>query len=134
MHMIWGVPVSPPSPEEIEPEWDAFLSGLPLEKVDWTKYTEEGPARTAIVQQAERVQANIIVMGTHGRSGLPHLLLGSVAEKVVRTAPCPVMTIRPDAFQFNMPVTAEARPARYARACPSPRIRGRGLAPIERYN
>jgi universal stress protein A len=37
---------------------------------------------------------DLIVMGTHGRSGLPHLLLGSVTEKVVRSASCPVLTIR----------------------------------------
>jgi hypothetical protein len=98
-----SVPISPPSPEEIEPEWKAFLSGLPLEKVEWKKCTEEGQAATAIVHQAKHLQADIIVIGTHGRSGLPHMLLGSVAEKVVRTASCPVLTIRPDAFQFEMP-------------------------------
>jgi nucleotide-binding universal stress UspA family protein len=98
-----SVPISPPSPEEIEPEWEAFLSGLPLEKVAWEKCTEEGQAATAIVHQAKHVQADMIVIGTHGRSGLPHVLLGSVAEKVVRTAPCPVLTIRPEAFQFEMP-------------------------------
>ena len=38
--------------------------------------------------------ADLIVMGTHGRTGLSHALLGSVAERVVRTAPCPVMTVR----------------------------------------
>jgi hypothetical protein len=37
---------------------------------------------------------DLIVMGTHGRSGMSHLLMGSVAEKIVRTAPCPVMTVR----------------------------------------
>jgi universal stress protein E len=98
-----SVPISPPSPEEIEPEWEAFLSGLPLEKVAWEKCTEEGQTATAIVHQAKHVQADIIVIGTHGRSGLPHVLLGSVAEKVVRTASCPVLTIRPEAFQFEMP-------------------------------
>jgi hypothetical protein len=97
------VPISPPSPEEIEPEWEAFLSGLPLEKVTWEKCTDEGQTATAIVHQAKHVQADIIVIGTHGRSGLPHVLLGSVAEKVVRTASCPVLTIRPEAFQFEMP-------------------------------
>ncbi len=95
--------IPPPSPEEIEPEWEDFLSGLPLEKVDWEKCTEEGEAATAIVRQAEQGQADLIVMGTHGRSGLPHMLLGSVAEKVVRTASCPVFTIRPEAFQFELP-------------------------------
>ena len=98
-----SVPAPPPSPEELEPEWDAFLSDLPLEKVDWEKCTEEGQAAVAIVHQAKHVQADMIVIGTHGRSGLPHMLLGSVAEKVVRTALCPILTIRPETFQFEMP-------------------------------
>jgi len=98
-----SVAIPPPLPEEIEPEWDAFLSGLPLDNVNWEKSTEEGQAATAIVSRAKHIQADMIVMGTHGRSGLPHMLLGSVAEKVVRTAPCPVLTIRPEAFQFELP-------------------------------
>jgi nucleotide-binding universal stress UspA family protein len=98
-----SVPTPPPSPEEIEPDWEAFLSGLPLEKVDWEKSTEEGEAATVIVHQAKHVQADMIVIGTHGRSGLPHMLLGSVAEKVVRTASCPVLTIRPESFKFELP-------------------------------
>jgi nucleotide-binding universal stress UspA family protein len=98
-----SVPISPPSPEEIEPEWEAFLFGLPLEELDWEKCIEEGQPAAAIVHQAERIRADMIVMGTHGRSGLPHMLLGSVAEKVVRTATCPVLTVRPEAFQFEMP-------------------------------
>ncbi len=98
-----SLPVPPPTPEEIEEEWQSFLSGLPLEKADWEKRTEEGHADTAIVHQAEQSQTDLIVMGTHGRSGLAHMLLGSVAEKVVRAASCPVLTIRPEAFQFEMP-------------------------------
>jgi nucleotide-binding universal stress UspA family protein len=39
-------------------------------------------------------------MGTHGRGGVAHLLLGSVAEKVVRTAPCPVLTVRHPEHEF----------------------------------
>jgi len=54
----------------------------------------EGPSvHGEILQQADRLQADFIVMGTHGRSGFQHLLLGSVAEKVVRTARCPVLTL-----------------------------------------
>ena len=41
-----------------------------------------------------RASIDLIVMGTHGRGGVAHALMGSVAEKVVRTAPCPVLTIR----------------------------------------
>src|SRR5205085_502368 len=51
------------------------------------------PAAT-IVDYADAIGASLIVMGTHGRTGLAHLLMGSVAEQVVRTAPCPVLTVR----------------------------------------
>lgn len=47
-----------------------------------------------ILRYAGEIDADLIVMSTHGWTGLPHILLGSVAEKVVRHAPCPVMTIR----------------------------------------
>ncbi len=53
-----------------------------------------GDPADAIVRMATELGADLIVMGTHGRTGLPHILLGSVAEKVVRHAPCPVLTIR----------------------------------------
>jgi len=47
----------------------------------------------AIVRVAAEVEADLIILKTHGRTGLSHLLIGSVAEEVVRTAPCPVMTL-----------------------------------------
>ena len=50
-------------------------------------------ARTIAEYAAER-GVDLIVMGTHGRTGVAHLLLGSVAERLVRTAPCPVLTVR----------------------------------------
>jgi universal stress protein E len=98
-----SLPVSPPTPEQMEPEWEDFLSGLQVEKVDWEISSTEGQAATAIVHHAEQLKADVIVMGTHGRSGLPYILLGSVAEKVARAASCPVLTVRPEAFQFRMP-------------------------------
>jgi nucleotide-binding universal stress UspA family protein len=52
-----------------------------------------GTAYRAIITQAKRLRANLIVMSTHGRTGLSHALLGSVAERVVRLAPCPVLTV-----------------------------------------
>jgi nucleotide-binding universal stress UspA family protein len=48
-----------------------------------------------ITEVASEKNADLIVMGTHGRTGLAHVLLGSVAERVLRTAPCPVITVRP---------------------------------------
>jgi nucleotide-binding universal stress UspA family protein len=52
------------------------------------------PYRT-IVDVAEAEKVDLIVMATHGRTGFSHLIMGSVAERVMRTAPCPVLTIRP---------------------------------------
>jgi nucleotide-binding universal stress UspA family protein len=48
-----------------------------------------------IVEVAEEEKSDLIVMTTHGRTGLSHLVMGSVAEKIVRTASCPVLTLRP---------------------------------------
>jgi universal stress protein A len=55
---------------------------------------KRGAPAQAITQVAGRVRAQLIVMGTYGRTGLSHLLMGSVAERVVRSAPCPVLTVR----------------------------------------
>ena len=54
----------------------------------------QGVPYDQIVKTAENVNADLVVMGTHGRTGIPHVLLGSVAERVVRLAPCPVLTVR----------------------------------------
>ncbi len=53
-----------------------------------------GSAGEEIVAAAADLSADLVVVGTHGRSGLKHLLLGSVAEHVVRHCPCPVLTVR----------------------------------------
>jgi nucleotide-binding universal stress UspA family protein len=56
-----------------------------------------------IIDYARKSEADLIVMATHGRTGLAHALMGSVAEKVVRKAPCPVLTIKHPAMRFEMP-------------------------------
>jgi universal stress protein A len=53
-----------------------------------------GDAAESIVQYANDHAADLIVMGTHGRKGIAHFFLGSVAERVIREAPCPVFTVR----------------------------------------
>jgi nucleotide-binding universal stress UspA family protein len=60
----------------------------------WTTEVVFGPAYLAITDAAERHGADLIVLATHGRTGLVHLLLGSVAERVARMATCPVLTVR----------------------------------------
>jgi nucleotide-binding universal stress UspA family protein len=99
-----SVPAPPPTPEELEPEWDAFLSGLPLDGIDWDKIAVGGGnAAQVILRQAGTINADMIVMGTHGRSGLPYMLLGSVAEKVLRATPLPLLAVKSESFQFRMP-------------------------------
>jgi nucleotide-binding universal stress UspA family protein len=56
-----------------------------------------------IIDYARVHQIDLIVMATHGRTGLAHALVGSVAEKVVRKAPCPVLTVKHPAMKFEMP-------------------------------
>jgi universal stress protein A len=62
--------------------------------VDYEYRTVHGQAAQAIVHLAEKEQADLIVMGTHGRTGMSRLLMGSVAEHVMRHAVCPVVTVR----------------------------------------
>jgi universal stress protein A len=63
----------------------------------------EGSPKVEIIRYASKQNIDLIVLATHGRTGLPHLMMGSVAESVVRTAPCPVLTVRPEGHQFVMP-------------------------------
>mgnify|MGYP006385252983 FL=1 len=56
-----------------------------------------------IVRYAKAHNIDLIVMGTHGRGPIAHMLLGSVAEKVVRKSPCPVLTVREAQHEFVMP-------------------------------
>src|SRR5262249_17976903 len=62
-----------------------------------TPLVDEGNPATRILDRASSVQADFIVMGTHGLSGFEHFMLGSIAEKVLRRATCPVMTVPPAA-------------------------------------
>jgi nucleotide-binding universal stress UspA family protein len=56
-----------------------------------------------IVTAARELDSDLIVVGTHGRTGLAHVMIGSVAEKVVRKAPCPVLTVKHPEHEFIMP-------------------------------
>lgn len=95
--------VPPITADDLEPDWQHFLAGLPLDGITWEKQTREGRATPAIVEAAKEYNADLLVMGTHGRTGVAHVLLGSVAEAVVRLTDCSVMTVRPDTFRFELP-------------------------------
>ncbi len=94
----------PPGPgatllEDLERQARLDLAGLLPEakaaKVEVVRLVVMGKPYREIVETAAAENVDLIVMATHGRTGLSHLLIGSVAERVVRTAPCPVLTLRP---------------------------------------
>jgi universal stress protein A len=69
---------------------------------------EYGDPASVILKTAQEVGTDLIVMGTHGRTGLRRLLMGSVAEQVVRKASCPVLTVRtPSQTLLTLPAAAE---------------------------
>lgn len=68
-----------------------------------TCLAEEGNPFLQIIRYAREHEIDLIVIGTHGRTGLSHVLMGSVAERVVRKAPCPVLSVRPEGHEFVMP-------------------------------
>jgi nucleotide-binding universal stress UspA family protein len=88
----------------LEPEWQEFLHELPIGGgLAWEKQTREGYTAQTIADVAKEIKADLVVMGTHGRTGLTHMLLGSVAEQVVHNAECSVLTLRSSAHRFELP-------------------------------
>jgi len=83
-----------------EEEVRAALEKIAKEQLGGVKHQvhiRTGDTARGIVDAARGLHADLIVMPTHGRRGLPHFFLGSVAERVVRDSPCPVLTVRPSA-------------------------------------
>lgn len=69
-----------------------------------TLLVEKGRPHLVIAERAASLPADLIVLGTHGRSGISRLMLGSVTERVLQTAPCPVLTVPPAAADANAAV------------------------------
>jgi nucleotide-binding universal stress UspA family protein len=91
---------------DVDRRVDAAALALRTAEVDFERHVVDGPAAEVICECATRFAADVVVMGTRGLSGLEHVLLGSVAERTVRRAPCPVITVRESAAH------AESRPFR----------------------
>jgi universal stress protein A len=106
--------ISDPSKKEMA---QAQLDALTEEQSDVIKIVRTvsvGHAASEIVKYAGREKIDLIVLGTHGRGGLARVLMGSVAETVVRTAPCQVLTIGPQAHvteETAAPVESAVVPA-----------------------
>jgi nucleotide-binding universal stress UspA family protein len=80
--------------ETIRPMLDKQIKEIENEGIPATSDLIQGVPYEQIVKKAGEIKADLIVMGTHGRTGVRHLLLGSVAERVIHLAPCPVMTVK----------------------------------------
>jgi universal stress protein A len=101
-NMPWVIPAS--SLEEVRLSLEAALAKIPDPQWAAGKSVQRvirvGAPFVEIIKYAEEQDVDVIVVGTQGRSGLSHWLLGSTAEKVVRKSPCPVLTVHPKGHQF----------------------------------
>ncbi len=97
------VPVTLPEPELIEAA-KAGLRRLIADHFDGDSTIKSdaffGGASTSVAEYAKRENIDLIVVSTHGRTGLQHVLIGSTAEQIVRYAPCPVLTVKNPATDF----------------------------------
>ena len=80
-----------------------FLRKHPSKGIEIESFVEEGDVTDSILAFAQAQAVDLIVMGTHGRHGVDHILLGSVTEKVLRKARCPVLAVRKPAHEFVGP-------------------------------
>ncbi len=84
-------------------EMDKWATEVSAKVNDVEKLVVRGVPFVEIIKTAKEKDADLIVIGTHGRTGIDHMLFGSTAEKVVRKAPCPVLTVRIVGKEFKMP-------------------------------
>jgi nucleotide-binding universal stress UspA family protein len=85
---------------KMQDKLDAMLHRHTCEGVKVTTVMKPGAPFVEIIQFAQDENVDLIVLGTHGHGPVQHMLMGSVAEKVVRKAKCPVLVVRPDQHQF----------------------------------
>ena len=100
---------APLLPEGYRGAWESRLRLLqPRDPGVWVEHRlEEGDAAEEILRVARETACDLVVMGSHGRTWLERALMGSVAAKVLRSAPCPVLTVRVPFLQPTLSATAE---------------------------
>src|SRR5262245_48940267 len=82
---------------------DRLIKDQSLQRFNVRTVAVEGAPFYEIIRYSKEQDIDLIIMGTHGHTGLVHVLMGSVAEKVVRKAPCPVLTVRHPEHEFVHP-------------------------------
>ena len=112
VHLVHVIPAVPAVPLGMTPELDSeyidadddmrlLLASEMLRDVACTFAVQRGDVGEVLNELARKKHANLIVLGTHGRRGLEKVVLGSTAEQVIRTAPCPVLTVGPHLCREN---------------------------------
>jgi nucleotide-binding universal stress UspA family protein len=110
IHLVHSYPINPillsPYGVSIPPDLErGFRESTDMQLREWAErvrkagvaveiFTSADAASEAIVRHADEIHADLIVMGTRGLTGLKHVVLGSVAERTLRHAPCPVLTLK----------------------------------------
>ena len=84
-------------------EMDKWAAEVAAKVKNVEKMVMRGVPFVEIIKTAKEKNVDMIVIGTHGRTGIDHMLFGSTAEKVVRKAPCPVLSVRIAGKEFTMP-------------------------------
>ena len=97
------VPLNGTGEREAQAALAAVVVPSAADLVDARTVTKALSPDLGLLQLARERGADLIVMGTHGRSGLKHIRLGSTAERVVQHAACPVLTVRDPRFRFERP-------------------------------
>lgn len=102
-----GVPDMSLPVEQIQEECENRLEGIVEEQKEVydniSGRVVVGAPFVEIIREAREGNFDLLVVGTHGRTGIKHMLIGSVAEKVVRKAPCPVLTVKHPEHEFVKP-------------------------------
>lgn len=113
-HAVDTTPISYVEGPNVPPEAAAEMEAAAIRQLDELKIDSaddlqvirkvvQGHPFVEIVRYAKDSTADLIVIGTHGRGAIAHMLLGSVAEKVIRKAPCSVLVVRGQQHDFVMP-------------------------------
>ena len=89
--------------KEAERKLKVLIPTESQEGLEWETVIKKGNPFLEIIRYAHENDVDLIIIGTHGRSGFEHIIFGSTAEKVVRKAPCPVLSVKPSQREFVMP-------------------------------
>lgn len=89
--------------EEAQKNLEKLVSKNLSQEIEFETSVKSGTPFVEIIRAAKQESIDLIVMSSHGKSGISEILIGSVAERVMRKAPCPVLVVKPKDFKFVMP-------------------------------